>query len=229
MLVAGSANASIVSVGGVTWDTASIFDFGSNGTLLENVVTSAGGVLSGLGVITNINSNINFCASCELSFVFTGYTLDADYLPNPNFSFSGGTFEFFVSPVNANFATGTGFADGTPWLSLKAVNTNGGTAGSLTGNITNFAQFSGQGTGFFDVVGGVAAPYLDTNSLGNGRDLFFTSSFQPIRGGAVGALTHFGTADISGQSQVVPEPGILALLGLGLAGIGFSRRNKKQA
>jgi hypothetical protein len=229
VLGVGSANASIVSVGGVTWDTAAIFDFGSNGTLLENVVTSAGGVLSGLGLITNINGDAGFCAGCELTFVFTGYTLDAAFLPNPNFTFSGGTFDFYVSPVNANLGTGAGFADGTPWLSLKAVNTNGGTSGTLTGSITNFAQLSGQGSGYLDVVGGMAAPYLDTNQMGNGRDLFYTSSFQPIRGGNVGALTHFGTADISGQSQVVPEPGVLALLGLGLAGIGFARRNKKQA
>ena len=231
VLGVGSANAAIVSVGGVTWDTATIFDFSSNGTLLENVVTTAGGVLTGLGRITNINTNPNFCANCELTFVFTGYTLDAAFLPNQNFSFSNGTFEFYVSPVNANFLTGTGFADGTPWLSLKGVNTNGGTTGSLTGSITNFAQLSGQGSGYLDVVGGIAAPFLDTNGQGNGRDLFFTSSFQPIPGGAVGPLTHFGTADIAGKSQVgvVPEPGILALLGLGLAGIGFSRRNKKQA
>jgi hypothetical protein len=225
----GSANAAIVSVGGVSWDTAAIFNFSSSGTLLENVVTTAGGVLSGVGRITNINGDSNFCLSCELTFVFTGYTLDAAFLPNPNFSFSDGTFEFFVSAVNSNFATGTGFGDGTPWLSLKGVNTNGGNAGSLVGNITNFAQFSGQGNGFLDVVGGMAAPFLNTNSKGNGRDFFYTSSFQPINGGPVaGVLTHVGTADISGSSQV-PEPGVLALLGLGLAGIGFARRNKKQA
>jgi hypothetical protein len=231
LLSVGTANAAVVNVGGVVWNTAGIFDFGATSSLLENVVTTAGGVLSGVGRIATINGSSNFClaAQCELTFTFTGYTLDADYLPNPNFSFSGGEFEFYVSAQNSDFETGLGFADGTPWLSLKGANTNGGSGGSLTGNITDFTEITGTGVGFLDVVGGLAFSYFDTNTKGNGRDFLYTSSFQPISsGGSVGEFTHFGTADISGNSQV-PEPGVLALLGLGLAGIGFARRNKKQA
>ncbi len=226
----GTSHAAVVNVAGVSWDTADFFNFTSASTLLENVVTTAGGELSGFGRITSINGNAGFCAGCELTYTFSGYLLDAAYLPNPAFSFSGGTFQFFVSAANSSFATGAGFGDGTPWLTLSGANSSGGTTGSLVGNITNFAELAGQGNGYLNVSGGLAAAYFDTNTKAGGADFFFTSEFQPIpNGSVVNGKTHIGNATISGSSQTVPEPGVLALLGLGLAGLSFSRRNKKPA
>lgn len=43
-----------------------------------------------------------------------------------------------------------------------------------------------------------------------------------------GKLVRTSTLDGSARFDI-PEPGVLALLGLGLAGLGFARRNKKQA
>ncbi|QHE76696.1 PEP-CTERM sorting domain-containing protein [Hydrogenophaga sp. PBL-H3] len=232
LLATGSASAGLVNVGGVVWDTDSFFDFSANSTLVESVATTAGQTISGYGLITTINTQTNFCSGCELTYTFTGYTLVNSLTPavGESFTFTGGVLNFFVSGANANFQDVTTFSDGTPWLTLVGADplgTGATLAGSLTGVSSLGAILTGEGSGFLNVAGGLAAAYFDTNSQ-FGADFKYTSEFQPLPS-PIGGITHLGTATIAGDSQPVPEPGVIALLGLGLAGLGVSRRMKKAA
>jgi hypothetical protein len=235
-LAGGAANAAFINVGGVVWDPDSFFDFSANSTLVENVAVNAGDTISGYGLITTLNGTSQdvFCPGCELTFVFSGYELIDSLTPTVGeaFRFTGGVFEFFVSARDSDFLNPSTFSNGTPWLSLVASDPLG-TGATLTGSLTGVSALglvlTGEGSGFLDVVGGIAAPYFDTNGQ-FGADFKYTSEFQPLAATIPGTdKTHLGTATISGASQTVPEPGALALLGIGLLGLGAARRMKKAA
>lgn len=117
-------------------------------------------------------------------------------------------------------------------------------AGVLTG-----ATLSGSGFGLLDVVLGAAnagvEAYLDTNSIldaaGGRADIAFTSSFNnfvlnsfDIANGFADSCTtnpvpgqwcYQGTANLRGATQV-PEPGLVGLLAIGLAGLGAAVRRR---
>ena len=256
-LASGGAHAAL-TVGGVTWTPGSFFDFSGQSSLFEATTFKVGEKISGIGKISLLNGDSLVCASCELTYEFGDYTLldlnPTDYDPDGagpitgaqygfsaptgpldlgNFAFTGGWLRLYVdgtTPFNSLNAASA--RDGTLWLDLLAVDQAGSNAGTtLSGSLTQlFSQgVAGRGNGLFDVVGGLAAYHIDTNTQIGGRDLSFTSSFQPNpRGGVTpDGFNAFGTAEFAGTS--IPEPGMLALLGLGLVGVGFARRNKKQA
>lgn len=243
-LTAGAANASVVNVGGVIFDPASDFDFNTQGDVTENVVSTANGTIKGYGTFTFFNNTPQsvFCPTCELTYEFSNYTLTQD-ITGTSFAFTGGLLNIYVDSTPDYLTTSpTSAADGVLFLSLEGSTeyfaslgyTNGET---LVGNlaIPNNLAFGGQGSGYLDVTGGLAASYFDTNTQPGGADLAYISGFfqAPNEVVVVGPdgtrYTHRGTITAFGDTQAVPEPGALALMGLGFAGLGFVRRRQKKA
>ncbi|MGZ8287980.1 MAG: PEP-CTERM sorting domain-containing protein [Telluria sp.] len=239
-----TASASPIDLGGVVFDPEGAFDFTAKGSLFEVLVSQIGDIDRGYGQIDRINEKLNFCPTCELTFVFDNYLL-VDNNPS-HLLFTGGFLNIYVHDTAAPGFTAydptNGFAtagDGVLWLSLAAhtdQRTNGGVlqTGTLFGQVefgTLGVDPRGKGGGMFDVVGGLAAAHFNTNSqadsLGGFADFDFNSEFKPTNSPIpAGALPITGTGTLTGNA--IPEPGSLLLVGLGLMGLAAAGKRKQK-
>jgi len=258
--VAAAISAAFVSVpamaaivGGINLPTPlPIFE---STTVYENVVNiggvpsiAPGATIDGYGIVNQINGNSNFCiggaGTCELTYRFGGFSLQ----PGATLStldFTGGWVDFYVATgaqINFNPFTSAGQAqdianatDGTLWLSLAGhtfLDVISGRVGTLLSNGTNFGTGTDGGTGIgqLDVVAGLAAAYLDTNTvndhLGGFADLDITTGFSVVGAPPHGETPLAGVVSLAGKSQNVPEPELISLLGIGALGLSFAARRK---
>lgn len=238
-----SASASEVTVGGVTWDpdyqTLSANDFIAAAEFTQwfstaglnssgaPIITPAfpgtvGSMLQGVGEITRFNGKTDFvCATCELTFTFGGITFDGDLTDGSLYdlaaSASTGFFNIYFDDTAdfdagslANQADVDASADGSLFLSLGFETLKQGAG--YTAQVGHLASF-------WNVSGGVAAEYFDTDTELFGSDLGFaaTVDFQTNQYGS-------GVGVASGNT--IPEPTSLAIFGLGLLGLAGAARRK---
>jgi len=148
-------------------------------------------------------------------------------------SFNIGAYQFLnfqldVSSIDLNFWGGRFVPNGglAPTFRLSLYDNPTGAVGLTTPNLLDFADIAGTlsaSPNVFNWTNHIVGLDAAGNTNGN-----VTLVIDELSGGYA-ALDNFRIAASDIQGNVggqVPEPGSLALLGLGLAGLGFSRRRK---
>lgn len=255
--LATSGAASAITVGGVNFGNTGLLTHLETTTLAETIVNANGQELFGYGVINTVNGLSNYSAGNKLYFVFDNYI--SNDVTATTADFSGGTVRVYLKPEFnlLDFDSETNFTSidsGSAWLTLSGhtifpANATGPDTLRSTGAIVG-AAISFTGSGLLDVSGGLGdvVAFLDTDTRPDGAGgfadiLINTSGSNDVlnandnttactQGGTPGTrATNWcvaGSADLRGATHV-PEPGVLALVGLGLLGMGVSLRKRKTA
>lgn len=192
---------------------------------VDPTAVTLGHVLQGVGEITSFNgvdygntaslTGGAFCPSCELTFVFGGFTI------NSPTSFTNGWLKIFVDNTPDFNAASTDLnhaknaADGKLFLELQSSSTAFLGAGGFD---------AGFFTGYFDVVGGLAASNFDTNTKKFAADLFQSAAAQF---GNPAPFQFIATSTGQIQGNTIPEPSTIFLMSLAMLGMAFARGRSK--
>ena len=200
-----------------------------------------GGSLSNAG----LNSNYELTMKFSVGGQFVSANPDGSLTFAHNTAGGGGTLDLYLDNlsdgVKANTLNAVGFADGANIASFALVTNMPGTGGpfwplSLNGSDDAFFQLTSQMASVFqndlgeNLNSALSAVWTRSDFSTRGVVVPNTTNWEAYFGtgsAAVDPLNFF--VDENGDARVVtPEPGTIALLGLGLAGLGIFSRRKRQ-
>jgi hypothetical protein len=174
---------------------------------------ATGYFLKGAGEIDRVNGlfSPDFCSGCELTYVFGGIGLNK----NSSFDITNAWGRMYVNSLSPNYSSPAGSqaevddaASGLVWLDFKFKS-----LGFQSGTVQN-----GTVSAELEVIGGAAQSHFQPGTLFYTADAFFKPAQAYSTGGNGSAI-----------GNTIPEPGSLALLGLGMLAAGAVRRRSNKA
>jgi hypothetical protein len=232
------ANANVLTADKITGNYTEVITFSGN-TFNVSLLWNAGQFVANNGT-TPVASQLSPTGALSAN----QYSLYALYTGNGTFSSSGGVTSFNFSPggslsvfidPNSNTTFGQPANGSTAWTTGSAgddflIATGVPTSGQGTLNPALSTCGGGGGTGINCGSFGATSTF-NLTSAGSQYfttpNPFYNVSFQS---GQLNNFTPTGTQVINGSLDVVfgvPEPASVALIGLGLLGLGMSRRRKQ--